>query len=120
MESKITVIQDYLKADVYHRETAAETKEFLGKVAAETLARGCTKVMISIHDSRAIFKVRDLGISLYLDELRSRPNYRVALVADSDEVHAAHEYIRVLARQYGVGLECFRDEGSALRWLQGH
>ena len=118
MTSKISVTQDYLKAEVYHRETAAETQEFLRKVAAESLARDCSKLLISVHDSRAIFKVQDYGISAYLEELRSRPNYRIALVADSDEVHAAHEYIRVLARQYGVVLECFRDEASAVKWLR--
>lgn len=117
MTSKISVTQDYLKAEVFHRETAAETREFLRQVAAESLARGCSNVMICVHDSRAIFKVQGYGISTYLNELRSRPHYRIALVADSDEVHAAHEYIRVLARQYGVVLNCFRDEASAAKWL---
>jgi hypothetical protein len=118
MKSKISVTKDYLKAEVYHRETAAETQEFLRKVAAESLALGCSKLMISVHASRAIFKVEDYGIAAYLNELRSRPTYRIALIADSDEVHAAHEYIRVLAQQHGVVLDCFREEASAVKWLQ--
>jgi hypothetical protein len=120
VKSKISVIQDYVKADLYHRETSEETREFLRNVAAETLACGCYKLLICVHDSRAIFKTQDNGIREYLDELRSRPNYRIALVADSDEVQAAHEYIRVLARQHGIALDCFRDEVSAVGWLQGH
>jgi hypothetical protein len=118
MLSKISVTKDLLKAEAFHRETAAETQEFLRQVATESLARGCTKVMISIRASRAIFKVEDYGITTYLKELQSRPNYRVALVADSDELHTAHEYIQVLAKQYGINLSCFRDEASAARWLQ--
>jgi hypothetical protein len=118
MLSRISVTQDYLKAEAYERETAAETREFLRKVAAESLARGCSKVMISVRASRAIFKVEDYGITAYLNELRSMPNYRIALVADSEELHAAHEYVHVLARQHGIALNCFRDEASAVKWLQ--
>jgi Ribonuclease G/E len=120
VKSKISVTKDYLKAELYHRETSEETKDFLRSVAAESLARGCSNLLICVHDSRAIFKVQDCGIRGYLDELRSRPNYRIALVADSDEVHAAHEYIRVLARQHGIALDCFRDEASAVKWLGSH
>lgn len=118
MWSKISVAQDYLKAEASNRETAAETREFLREVAAESCARGYSKVMICIRASKAIFKVDDYGITAYFDELRRRPDCRVALVADSNELHAAHEYIQVLARQHGLTLNSFRDEASAAKWLQ--
>ena len=43
---------------------------------------------------------------------------RVALLADSEELRAAHEYIEVLARQQGANVRAFREELPALEWLR--
>ena len=43
---------------------------------------------------------------------------RVALLADAEELRAAHEYIEVLARQQGANVRAFRDEAQALEWLR--
>ena len=41
----------------------------------------------------------------------------MALLADSDEVRASHQYIEVLASQQGARVRAFRDESRALDWL---
>ena len=59
-------------------------------------------LLVSVRNSRPIFKV---------------DQYRIALLADSEELRASHEYIEVLARQQGANVRAFRDEASALDWL---
>src|SRR5688572_18259290 len=99
----------YLQADLYGRETAAETRSFLKAVGTESLRRGCTRLLIHVHTSRPIFKVEQYGLSAYLAELATRPAYRVALVGGGNGVHAAHEYIAELAQQRGVAVRAFVD-----------
>jgi hypothetical protein len=45
------------------------------------------------------------------------PEARVALVADSSEMHSAHQYIELLARQQNANVRAFRDEAPAREWL---
>jgi len=54
----------------------------------------------------------------YVNDLVT-PKCQVALLGDTAELNAAHEYIEVVARQQDVNVRAFSDEASALRWLEG-
>jgi len=78
-----------------------------------------------IHDclraelvGRESVKVEQYRISEYFKQLAANREVRVALLADSEEVRAAHEYIEVLARQQGANVRAFREEPPALEWLK--
>jgi hypothetical protein len=73
---------------------------------------------MAVRNSRVIFKPEDYGLSSYVPELVS-PQCQIALLADSRELDAAHEYIEVVARQQHINARAFRDEAAALSWLQG-
>ena len=65
-----------------------------------------------------MFKPEDYGI----DRLCERAGHQacqVALVGDTEELHAAHEYIEMVARQEHINARAFRTETAALRWLRG-
>ena len=47
------------------------------------------------------------------------PKCQVALVGDTPELNAAHEYIEMCARQQNMNVRAFVDEAAALRWLRG-
>ncbi|MGB5082441.1 MAG: hypothetical protein WBO23_17070 [Burkholderiales bacterium] len=115
---RLTVGPDCLEAELFFRETAAETREFL--VAAESEARrhGCRRVLISVHASRALFKVGEYGLSDYFKELKRVSEYKIALMGDSDELRLSHQYVESLARQHGISVRSFRDRGEALRWFR--
>jgi hypothetical protein len=83
----------------------------------EALKNGNTMVLVSVRHSRPIFKVDQYRIAEQFRRLAANPKYRIALLADSDEVRASHEYIEVLARQQAANVRAFRDEASALDWL---
>ena len=107
----------HLRAELYGRQTVGETQEFIRAVAKEVLKNGDTMVLVSVRNSRPIFKVDQYRIAEQFRRLADNPQYRIALLADSDELRASHEYIEVLARQQKANVRAFRDEASALDWL---
>lgn len=115
--SKISVEDDFVRAELKGRETAAETRAFLRSVAEAAEAAGRTRVLIVVSASKPLFAVEKFGGSSYFAMLRRREGSRVALVGDTDELRAAHEYLELLAVQYGVNVRSFHSERVALKWL---
>lgn len=118
MRYEITVEPDYLKADLFDRKTAGETREFLVAVAAEVRRHKRAQILISVHASRAIFKVEQYGILDYFKELGGLSRYRIALAGDSEELRISQEYVESLARQHGLNVRSFQSEQAALNWLR--
>lgn len=108
-----------VRAELFGRQTAAETQEFIQALAGEVQKNGCTAVIVCVRNSRPIFKLDPYGVAEQLRRLAANPRYRIALLADTEELRASHEYLEVLARQQGANLRAFRDEASALDWLGG-
>ena len=100
------------------RESVDETQEFIRAVAAEAQKTRCPRILVWVRRSRPIFKVEQYRISEYFKQLAANREVRVALLADSEELLAAHEYIEVLARQQGANVRAFRDEPLAFEWLR--
>lgn len=118
MRYKIETAGDYVRAELFGRETADETHEFLTALAKKALASGMTRVLIYVRSSRPIFQVEKYRISEFFKLAASNPAYRIALLADSDEVRASQQYVEVLARQQGANVRAFRAEAAALQWLR--
>jgi hypothetical protein len=108
---------DHLYAALQGRQTGDEMHEFLVAVHAACGAHKCPKILMSIRASRPVFKPEDYGISTYVNELVT-PRCQVALVGDTRELNAAHEYIEVCARQQNMNVRAFGDEAAAIRWLR--
>ena len=106
-----------LVCELYGRQSGAETQEFIAAVAAESRRAGCKRILVSVRASRPIFRVEQYGISEHLRRAAANPGYRIALIADSEDLRASHEYIELLARQQNVAVRSFRDELAALEWL---
>ena len=108
----------YLRAEMTGRETAEETTQFIAAVAEEARKHSVALVLVSVRRSRPIFTVEKYRMSEHLKLLAANPGVRVALLADSEELRASHEYIEVLARQQGANVRSFREETTALDWLK--
>jgi hypothetical protein len=117
MRYQITLHPAYLRADLYHRRSAEETREFLEAVAAEGIRNEKWRVLISVHASDPIFTVEKYGLSSFIEIARKYAE-KIALVADTREVRIAHEYAAVLVRIAGVDMKTFREEAVAIAWLQ--
>jgi hypothetical protein len=111
-------VDNYLRADLYGRETAEETRQFLQAVANAALKSGVDRLLISVHCSRPIFRVQQFGLSEFLETVASRPAHRIATVADSFEGRLAQQYAVRIARARGLNVRSFSSEEAAAAWLQ--
>jgi hypothetical protein len=106
-----------VRAELYGRQTVEQTQEFIDALVAAVTSARRSRVLVSVRNSRPIFKVDGYRIAEQFRRLGANPAYRVALLGDSEELRASHEYIEVLAKQQGANVRAFRDEASALDWL---
>jgi hypothetical protein len=113
---QITDASNFLRAELFNRQTADETREFLSALLAECVRHDCFRVLISVHSSRPIFSVEKYGLSKFI-EIAIKNAAKVAILADSPEIRLAHEYAVMLARLRGVNVRAFRDEAAAAGWL---
>jgi hypothetical protein len=116
MTYRITFDEDFLRAELAHRETVEEMREFLRAVARNS-AR-CPVVLIQVRESKPLFHVERDGLVEYLQQIAQAPQHRVALVADTADLQASHEYLELIARQRGVCVRSFRSDLDALQWFK--
>jgi hypothetical protein len=111
----------YLHAEITQRESARDMKEFVLAVKSACLEHGCSRILMSVRESRTVFKAEEYGLAGdapgYANEVAT-PSCRIALLGDSSELNHAHEYVELVARQQRVNLRAFRDRHAAVRWLQ--
>lgn len=118
MRYQFSIVQDCLRAEMIGRDTVEETQEFIAAVADEARRANSPRIAIVVRRSRPIFRVEQYRISEQFRVLAANPAVRVALLADTDELRAAHGYIEVLAAQHGANVRAFRDEPAAIEWLR--
>jgi hypothetical protein len=117
MRYEIVAEPQYVRADLYNRQTARETGEFLAAVADECTRLGCFRVLVSVHSSRPIFTLERYGFSAFI-EIAMKNSAKVAVLTDNPEMRIAHEYAVMLARLRGVNVRTFRDDAAAIAWLE--
>jgi len=107
---------EYLRAELAHREALEEMREFLRAVARNS-ARS-PAILIRVRESKPLFHVERGGLVECLVQIAHAPRHRVALVADTADLQASHEYLELIARQRGVRVRSFRSETEALLWFK--
>lgn len=115
---KITIEPDYLKAELFHRETMEETRTFLRIVATAVVKHGRSRVLMSVRSSNPIFTVERSGFLAHFKRLAEDPEHKIALLGDSEELGISHQYVELIGRQHGLNVQAFGDEAAALRWIR--
>ena len=118
MRYRITAETGFLKAELFNRRTADETREFLDALAAEGVRQGMRVALITVKSSVPIFSLERFGFSAFLD-VAGQISDRIALTADTPELRLAQEYAAILARWRGIHVRAFRTEAAAVEWLKG-
>jgi hypothetical protein len=118
MVYKITVEKNFLRAELFDRETMEDTTAFLDVVTRESRIHGRSSILIYVHSSTPIFHVEHHGFIDCFKEIAKTPAHRIALLADTKDLQISNEYIELRARQYGLNVRNFRDEAAALEWLR--
>ena len=114
---KITAEPDYLRAELFERETVEETRAFLDAVVRDNANHRRSRILILVRTSKSIFQVVAHGLMECFEELSTATPGQIALVGDTRDLRLSHEYIEVIARQRGLNVRSFRDEATALAWL---
>ena len=114
---RISAEPGYLRAELFGRQTADETRRFLDALHAAALEHRRARILVCVRNSKPIFTVERYGISRYL-EIAFKSAYKIALMGDTPELRIAHQYIAMLAVMRGVDLRTFRDEIVAIEWLR--
>jgi hypothetical protein len=114
---RISAEPGYLRAELFGRQTADETRKFLDALHAAALEHRRARILVCVRNSKPIFTVEKYGISRYL-EIAFKSAYKIALMGDSPELRIAHQYIAMLAVMRGVDLRTFQDEIVAIEWLR--
>ena len=117
MRYSIEPREGYLRAEMTERDTAAQTAEFVEAIVRELHASGARKLLVSIRDSRPVFKVEEWKLSAALDKVMSIPGLQVAFISDTRELQMSQQYIALLARQRGLKFEAHDSEAVAIGWL---
>ena len=115
---KVTIEPEYLKAELFNRETMEETREFLQIVAGAATRYQRSSVLICVHSSNPVFTVERSGFLAYFRKLSVDPSHKIALLGDSEELGISHQYIELIGRQHGVNVQSFRDEAAAVKWFK--
>ena len=114
---KISAEPDYLRAELFERETVEETRAFLDAVVRSNADHRRSRVLILVRASKSIFQVVAHGLMECFEELSAPTPGQIALVGDTRDLRLSHEYIEVIARQRGLNVRSFPDEAAALAWL---
>jgi hypothetical protein len=118
MEYKITIEENFLRAELSRRETMEDSTAFLDVVTRESRTHGRSNILIHVQSSAPIFHVEHHGFIDCFKEIAKKPAHRIALLADTKDLQISHEYLELRARQYGLNVRNFRDEATALQWLR--
>ena len=118
MGCKIIPEPDFLRAELFNRETAGETRAFFRAVAQQNRVFQHSRILLNLRSSLAFSPFEQYEIVELLMQLASnKPSRRIALVGDSDELYRSLEHVASLARQRGHDVYRFRTEALALLWL---
>ena len=118
MRFVINQADGYLRGDLYERRTAEETREFLLAMAQAARTSRASRALISVHASQPVFRVQQYGLPEFLAILASRPDHRVAIVADDMAGRLCQQYVVTLAKLSNLNVESFTDERRAIAWLR--
>ncbi len=118
MQYKIAMERGYLRADLFERETAEETRRFLRAVVFESARHGCSRILVHVRSSKTLFTVERYGVLETFKKLASDPAHRIALLGDTVELGISHDYVALLARQQGITLRNFQNESEAVEWVR--
>ncbi len=114
----IRIEPDYLRADLFNRETAEETQEFFDHVAGQALRNGRRNVLIWVHSSSPVFAVERSGFFTQLRGLGADPSHKIGLLADTAELGYSHEYLESLGALHGLNVRHFVDQPSVIAWFR--
>jgi hypothetical protein len=117
MRYTIEARDGYLRGELVDRQTPQETREFGEALHAAMRDKAVGRLLVVVRSSLPVFRVEEYQLSEFLNRMMAIPGAKIAVVSDSRELAAAHEYVQLIASQRGLALRAFSSEPAAIRWL---
>ena len=117
MRYTIELREGYLRAEMVERETPEQTSEFGNAVQAALRESQLGRALVVVRSSLPVFRVEEYKLSQLFARVPEIAGFKMALVSDSRELAAAHQYVELIAGQKGVALRSFTSEKPAIEWL---
>jgi len=95
MRLTVEALPGCLRMVVSEKETSQEARTAADSVFAEQARTGLRNLLIVVRESRPIFKVEQYGLSELIEQASAIPGLRVALVSDTRELYASHQYVEI-------------------------
>lgn len=112
----ITGEPGYLRAELFRRESAEETRAFFHALECKTQRRLC--ILISVRTSNPLPQVDFHELTELLAKSASGVlSHKIALVGDSEALRASFEHVALLEQQRGFNVRNFQTEAMARHWL---
>jgi hypothetical protein len=118
MGYRISLDRGVLRAELFGRETVAETKTFFQAIVSASRESRSPYILISVRSSKPIFQLERHGLIEYFRELAVTSSRRIALLGDSRDLRLSHEYVELIAGQHGLNVRSFPDETAAYQWFR--
>jgi len=118
MEYRISNENGFLRAELFDRETADETRKFLQSVVLASIDHRCSRVLVHVRLSKPLFTFEGHGVLGILRKIASDPLHKIALLGDTVELGMSHDPVSLLGRQQGIRLRSFQGEAEAVEWLK--
>lgn len=115
---KITLDEDYLRAELHDWKTADETQKFLGIVAGTGKVLHCGRFFIAVHSSMSRSMLDKSSFLAQLKPLGTAPEHKIAVLGDALDPASADECIQQFTQQHDVNVRAFADEETALQWVR--
>jgi hypothetical protein len=113
----ISLEEGYLRAELIDQESLRQTKSFLRAVFQASLENVRSRVLICARSPKPLPLA---GCMAALPDVKRNAWYRsnkIAIVGNSARLGFPGNDIETRARQQGLNLSLFPDEGAALRWF---
>ena len=117
MDIEISSRPGYLSITVAKRQGVQDARNALQRIIDAIEASDKRRLLIAVQESEAIFNVADYGLLDGIARLAGIPGVKIALVADTDELHLSYRYVEALAAERNLLAKAFRCDAAALEWL---
>ena len=118
MNYRISTGNGFLRAELFDRETADETRKFLQSVVLASIDHRCSRVLVHVRLSTPLFTIERHGVLGILRKIASDPLHKIALLGVTVALGISHDYVSLLGRQQGIRLRSFQGEAEAVEWLK--
>jgi hypothetical protein len=118
MVYKITLETDFLRAELFDRDTVDEVKSFLLTVSAASVKNLRACILLRIHTMMPIFPDDPYDLIRHVGTLPLLPSWKIALLGDTTDFRGTHESIEAVAGKFKLNLWTFQDEAAAQLWFK--